>query len=315
MDSLTVGFNVIIPLVILMGLGYFLRLIKLIDETTISKLNTLVFKLFLPVLIFKNIYSTDLAQGFDFNIIGYAIIVSIICYLLIFLVIFLIEKDKKKTSVLIQGIFRTNFVIFGIPVIASLFGENNLGIPSIVIAAVVPVYNTLAVITLEIFNKGEINIKRVLLGIIKNPLIIASIIGVIFLFTEIKINDVIYSAINDVAKITTPLSLIVLGSSFVFKNIRKNLKQNIIGIIGRLVVVPFIFVGISILIGFRGIELATLMIMFGAPTAVSSYTMAKAMGGDEDLACSLVVLQTILSVFTIFIMTSLLTELGYLFPI
>ena len=88
MDSLTVGFNVIIPLVILMGLGYFLRLIKLFDETTISKLNTLVFKLFLPVLIFKNIYSTDLAQGFDFNIIGYAIIVSIICYLLIFLLSF-----------------------------------------------------------------------------------------------------------------------------------------------------------------------------------------------------------------------------------
>ena len=83
------------------GFRLFLRLIKLIDETTISKLNTLVFKLFLPVLIFKNIYSTDLAQGFDFNIIGYAIIVSIICYLLIFLVIFLIEKDKK-TAVLIQ---------------------------------------------------------------------------------------------------------------------------------------------------------------------------------------------------------------------
>jgi predicted permease len=312
MSSILVGFEVIIPLIILMGIGYILRITGKIDDKLNSSLNKLVFKLFLPVLIFKNIYNSDLSKDFNLKFLLFAIFGVIISFILTFIIICIIEKDRQKTGVLIQGIFRSNFVIFGIPVITSIFGEEVLGVPSIIIASVVPVYNTLAIIVLEIFKDGKIKASKIIKDIIKNPLIIASFLGLIFLLVRIELPDILFKVVKDVAGIATPLSLIVLGSSFIFTNIKKNFKQIIIGVSGRLIIIPLIFLPIAIYLGFRDVELATLMIMFGAPTAVSSYTMAKEMGGDSDLACSLVVIESILSIITIFIITTVLTTLNYI---
>lgn len=93
-------------------------------------------------------------------------------------------------------------------------------------------------------------------------------------------------AISNVASVATPLALIVLGGFFDFKKIKGNVKQLIIGISGRLVVIPLICVTIAILLGFRGSVLIAIFTTFAAPTAVTSFTMAKQMGGDGRPRCS-----------------------------
>ena len=227
------------------------------------------------------------------------------------IIIPLIEKENRKRGVLIQTIFRSNFVLFGIPVVLSLFGDQGAGITSLLIMVVVPLFNFLAVIVLEVFRGGEISIEDIARGIIKNPLIISSVLGLIMMLMEIKLPIFLEKTIGDISKIATPLALIILGGSFEFNKIKGNIRNIFIGVVGRLIIIPSIFVPIAITMGFRNVELASVLIMFSAPTAVSSFTMAQQMDADSELAGQLVVFTTGFSIVTIFFWILVVKELGY----
>ena len=182
MENLILSLNVVLPLFITMTLGYFLKSIKMLDKKLLDSMNTIVFKVFLPLLLFNNIYKTDLDGALNIKLLSFSFIAVVISFLVITLVIPLIEKDNKKRGVMIQGIFRSNFVIFGLTVASSMYDETKVGIIAILVAIIVPTFNVLAVICLEIFRGGKLNIKQLIKGIITNPLIIASAIGIIFLY-------------------------------------------------------------------------------------------------------------------------------------
>ena len=220
------------------------------------------------------------------------------------------EKDNSKRGVIIQGIFRSNFVLFGIPVATSLAGEGNIGVTALLIGVVVPTFNVLAVVCLETFRGGKVNVKKVTHGIVTNPLIIGSFLGLSMLVIGIKLPTFLEVTIKDVSKIATPLSLILLGASFSFSNVKKYLKETIITVIGKLIIVPLVFLAISYAVGFRGISLLSLMIMFAAPTAVSSFQMAKQMDGDADLAGQIVVFTSAFSIVTVFAWIFVLKQLA-----
>ena len=307
-----ISFNVVVPLFLNILLGYILKITKLWDEHTLKVMNKAVFKSFLPILLFYNVYKTDLNGAINAKLMIFAPAAIFTACILATIVIMFIEKENKRRGVLIQSIFRSNFVLFGLPVVISLFGDESAGITSMLIAVIVPMFNFLAVIVLEIFRGGKINIKKIVQGIITNPLILSSMAGLVLLFLGIKLPHFLEMSINDISKIATPLALIILGGSFEFSGISNNIKQIFIGVFGKLVVVPLIFVPIAISLGFRQIELATLMIMLTAPTAVSSFTMAEQMDADGELAGQLVVFTSAISVFTIFIWIFVVKQLGYI---
>lgn len=276
-------------------------------------MNNVTFKTFLPLLLFYNVYKTDLNGAINAKLMIFAPAAIFTACILATIVIMFIEKENKRRGVLIQSIFRSNFVLFGLPVVISLFGDESAGITSMLIAVIVPMFNFLAVIVLEIFRGGKINIKKIVQGNNNNnPLILSSMAGLVLLFLGIKLPHFLEMSINDISKIATPLALIILGGSFEFSGISNNIKQIFIGVFGKLVVIPLIFVPIAIKLGFRDIELATLMIMLTAPTAVSSFTMAEQMDADGELAGQLVVFTSALSVFTIFIWIFVIKQLGYI---
>lgn len=312
MENIILSLNVVLPLFITVMFGYLIKKIKLIDQKTLKVMNNVTFKTFLPILLFYNVYKTNLNNTFNIKLMLFApisIIISCICTLI---VIPLIEKENKKRGVLIQTIFRSNFVLFGIPVVLSLFGDEGTGVTSLLIAVVVPTFNFLAVVVLEIFRGGEISIKDIIKGIVKNPLIIASVLGLIMMLIEIKLPIFIEKAIGDISKIATPLALVILGGTFEFEKLKGNMKNIFVGVFGRLILIPAIFIPIAIGMGFRNIELASLLIMFSAPTAVSSFTMAEQMDADSELAGQLVIFTTGFSIITIFFWILIIKGLGYL---
>ncbi len=300
LDNLILSFNVVAPLCLIMALGYFLKYMKMFDEHSLSVTNNVAFKVFLPCLLFYNIYTTDIGSVFDPKLIMFASLSIIISFTFLLFLIPKIEKDNSKIGVMIQGIFRSNFVLFGIPVATSLVGEGNVGTTALLIGVVVPLYNVLSVIALEIFRGGRIDLKNITRGIITNPLIIGAFLGLIFLILNIKLPTFIVAGIKDLSKIATPLSLVLLGASFSFSDIKKYIKETAIVVFGKLVALPCVFLSIAYLLGFRGIALLSLMVMFSAPTAVSSFQMAKQMGGDSDLASQIVVFTSSLSIVTVF---------------
>lgn len=310
MENLILSFNVVAPLFLMMVLGYFLKYIKIFDQHTLDVMNKVVFKVFLPVLLFYNVYTTDLETVFDGKLILFAASGVIILFLLLLFFIPKIEKENPKRGVMIQGVFRSNFVIFGIPVATSVYGDGNVGTTAMLIAVIVPLFNMLAVISLEMFRDSEINLKHILKGVITNPLIIGAFVGIVFLLIGIKLPSCIMETVEDVSKMATPLGLILLGASFSFSDVNKYLKETIFIVITKLLVVPAIMIPPSIYLGIRGIALLTLTIIYGAPTGVSTFQMAKQMDGDSDLAAQIIVFTSFFCIITMFMWIYILKTLS-----
>ncbi len=313
MENLVISFKVVLPLFLMLLLGYVIRSIKLVTPDCFEQLNKLVFRVFLPLVIFRNIYISDLSSAFNGKLIISGVLIVLVVFGLSFLAVLFLEKENRRRGVLIQGIFRSNFIVFGLSVAANMYGEDSVGPVSMLVTFIIPVYNALAVVALESFRGGgRVNVKSLLKGIVTNPLIIAAVLGMIVLLSGFRFPVVLEDTVADLAAVATPLALVALGGSFEIGRVRGNLRPLTIGLLGKLVVVPMIFLPISVLLGFRGPELIGLMVMLGSPAAVSSYTMAQQMGGDGELAGELVVFGTLFSVLTIFLWTFLLKSLGYL---
>lgn len=314
MDNFILSANVVLPLFITMMAGYAMKRLNWVQDAFLKQWNRLSFQFFLPLLLFMNIYQTsgNLVEIFNAKLLLFAFTSIIVCFILLCITIPLIEPEAKRRGVLVQGIFRSNFVIFGLPVTAALYGNRGLATTSIIIAVIVPLFNVLSVIILEYYRSGKADLKVVLKGIVTNPLIIGSMLGIAFLLIGIKLPYFLEKTLADTAKIATPQALLILGGSFQFSSIKHHWKPLLLGVGGRLLLVPLLFLPISIYLGFRNAELVTLISMFGAPTAVSSYTMAQQMDADDELAGHLVVFAALFSVFTMFLWVFLGKSWGYL---
>ncbi len=310
MENLIVSFKVVAPLLILMLLGTILLRVHIFDSATVKKMNAAIFKVFLPALIFNNIYNSSIDDIKDIKTALYIAAVLIVAYILSIIYVYFTEKENSKRGVIVQGICRSNFVIFGLPLCMSICGDGVMGKVAVAVAIVVPVLNIFAVIALELFRGGKPSPKKILKGIITNPLIIVSLVGILVLVSGIKLPAIISTSISDVAKIGTPLALILLGASINFGTVKGNLKQLITAIAGKLIVLPFFGFLIAALLGMRGSDMALLIAAFASPTAVSSYPMALQMDGDGDLAAQIVAFGTAICIVTVFMWVFILKQLG-----
>ena len=310
MDNLILSFNVVLPLCLCIGLGYYLYRIGMIEETVQKSMNKLVFRVFLPVYLFNSIYTTDVASVFNMRLIVLACVGVLGVFAAAMMIVPAVEKDNAKRGVMVQAIFRSNFVLFGVPIAASICGEANVGPTSLLIGFVVPMFNVLAVVCLETFRGGKPDVKKMLRGIAHNPLIIASVLGIAMNLLGVKLPKGVEKSITDIGKIATPLALVVLGAGFRFDVIGGYLRQIAICMAGKLVIAPVVMLAAGVLLGLRNETLVPLLAVFGSPIAVSSYTMAEQMGGDGKLAASLVVLTSVCSILTMFLFIFALKQLG-----
>ena len=312
MENLIISLNVVLPLFFSIAMGYVLKKLEMYDAATLKIINKLVFKVFLPLYLFHSIYSTDLSVAFNPKVIFFSVAGILIWFLILMFLVPLFEKDNAKRGVMVQAMFRSNFVLCGLPVAISLCGEDKIGITSLLMGVIVPVYNVLAVVTLEVFRGGKPSIKKIITGIVKNPLIIASVLGVLFYLLKIDLPYAVEKTVVDFGKIATPLALMALGGEFRFSKVKGDIKQLMVSVAGKLIISPLFMVTAGILLGFRNEVLVPILLMSGAPTAVSSYTMAQQMGGDGELAGEIVVFTTGISIITIFIWVFVLKQFNFI---
>lgn len=312
MESLQVALEIVLPLFLLMVVGYIIQISGLMNETSVRQTNKAIFKIFLPLLVFQNVYASELQESFNSKLLLYALGGILLQFILSLCLVLLVEKDNSRRGVMLQGMFRGNFVLFGIPVSTYLFGDRAAGLAAVLIAVIIPLYNVLAVLSLEMFNGKSPNLLTVFKGIVTNPLILASVAGILLNFFHIHLPGFLSETISDCASIATPLAFVMLGASFQFGDIGRCIKPLAITLGMKLIFYPALFLGISLLLGFRDASLAVLLTVFGAPVAVSSFTMAQQMGGDDSLAGQLVIFSSILSIFTVFCLIFLLKEFAFL---
>ena len=302
--------NVVVPIFLLILLGYFLTRIKLWDENFLKIANQVCFKCLLPVLLFYNVATANIFEVFNLKLIIYVCLCACILCGVLFLIVPLFIKDKKRRGVMIQGTFRSNFLLFGVPLGLSIGGNEGAVLAAVVASFYVPVINMLSVISLYVFSESENkSIKYALLGIVKNPLIIGGVSGLIFSLIRnsigFEIPTMIDTTLFNIKSAATPIAFMILGGDLKFKNMLRNIKVSSLSVLGKVVLIPAIMLTVSALLGFDKLEMAILIAVFATPNAVSSYAMARNYEADYELAGEIITLGTMLSIFTMFVFITL----------
>lgn len=310
MENLMISANAVLPMCLVMALGYGTRRLGWLRREEISTINKIAFRIFLPCLLYYNIYCSDLSGSFDPLLMAYAVGGVLLTFGLALGYTLLTEKLPERRGVLIQGMFRSNYVIMGIPVATALLGANQLGTVSILIAVIVPLFNMLAVVVLEVFRGQKPKPLHILGQIAKNPLVIGSVLGILTLVAGIRLPHILEQTIQSVSAIASPLQLFLLGAFFQFSGLKTYRRELVTVSIAKLIVSPGLFLGLGALLGFRGVAFVSLIGIFASPTAVNSFTMAQQMGGDAELAGDIVVTTSAASILTMFLWIFLFKSLG-----
>lgn len=299
-----------------MVLGYLLvNYTSLADRKLTKQANAIVFKIFLPCMLFYNVYQSDIGAEIHSRIklCIWAAGGLLILFVLLCLIVPKVVKQENQQGVVIQGIFRSNYVIFGVAVVQNMYGVKSTTTAAILSAILVPMYNFLAVVALSIFGeKRETDWKKIILDIVKNPLIISSVLGIIFSLLGIRLPTAVDTTVQDLAKLSTPIAFMILGGDLYFSKVRGNLKVASVVLTIKLVILPLIMIPLIVMMGYRDADLLSGLLAYQTPVAVSSYIMAQQAGADGQLAGQLVVFSSVLSIFTLFVTILILRMIGLL---
>ena len=249
-ESFFAALRVVIPMIILMSLGYLSRVNNFITRPSMKEFDRLIFKFFMPALLFKNIYEMDFSKGFLIK----EMIFTGICLLVIFIFAIyfprLLTSDGNKSSVLGQAIGRGNYILYGVAVSEALYGEGNVGAVVMLSVLVIPAINIFAAVILELNRSGQAKFGKLFLAILKNPMIIGALLAFIFKIFSLSIPLPIWSAIRSLANSTTTVSFLSLGVGLEMAQ-GGDIKLLIWGVFLRMIIVPVIFMPLSIFMGFR----------------------------------------------------------------
>ena len=310
LSSFLLALNAIVSIFVMMAVGYGAKRLLGLDKDSVRRFNSLVFHTLLPLMLFNNIYNSNIRGGVSVRCLGLALAVLMALFLATWFLVKRVEPANDQRGVMIQASFRSNFLLLGMPLIRELCPRADLATVSVMLAVVVPCYNVLAVITLETFSRKQIDVRKILLGIVKNPLIIASAAGILLNLSGLRLPECLSSPIAQLGASASPVALLLLGAQFEFRDVSVHRRNLAVCTVLRLVVFPGMALPLAALAGLRGPEFAVLISMFATPTAVASFSMATQMGGNPELAASAVTLTTLLSAGTMFLWIFLFKSLG-----
>lgn len=328
--------NAILPIVLLILLGYYLKQSNFLSDGFAKTGSKLVFRLCLPAMLFTSIYEISGVEFISWDILIYCLAVTFVIFGAGLVIALLATNDPRRRGVIWQCSFRSNFAIIGIPLAAALGGDAAIAVTAMVMMVSIPAFNILSVIAMSVFvpqsGAKKITVKGVLGDIVKNPLTQAVFAGLVCLvirwiqqrcFGEVVfgLNDqtkFLYKVIDYLGTICSPFALIILGTQCEFSAVKGMFREITAATLARLVMAPVLCIGGAILLNALGViscgpnEYPTLVALFGSPTAVSGAIMAAEMKNDDQLATQLVMWTSIASIATIFILVCVLMSMGFL---
>ena len=292
--------NAVVPLMIYLIIGMLVKRVGLINDDEVHRFNRLVFIVLFPPMMFENLYGAKLSTALSPRLIVFALVFLLSYIALSIPVVQKLEKKPETRGAMIQAMYRSNFVLMGLPIAINICGAGNVSKTAILVTIIVPTYNVLAVIILEYYRGDRASISKMLRKIVTNPIILGAVAAGIVISLNITVPKSIGRVVYSLSECTTPMAMMLLGASFNIKSVKSGKRNLSISIIAKLIVLPAIGLPIAMLLGFRGVEFVSLIVMMAAPCSVSSYTMAESMGSDGELAGNAVIFTTGISIITIF---------------
>lgn len=312
MNSFIMAAEVVLPLIVYMSVGVLIQRRKIMSKEYFKVLNNMIFKVLIPLTLFFNVYEVDLAKSIQPDVFVFVFVSIILVFLITWLFVGKTVPKKEDASTMIQGIFRSNFVLFGIVIAQSVCDDEGVGLVAALAAMAVPLFNILSVILFEVKCGGKVELFKLVKNIFKNPLVAAGLLGCACNLAGLPIPELLSVPLKKLGDIATPLALVTLGGMLSLGSMMRHWKYLAAATVSRLVVVPVLMVGTAILLGMRGNNLIVILAIFAPPTAVASAPMAQAMGGNGELAGEIVAVTSVCCIITIFLFVFGLSGFGYI---
>jgi predicted permease len=302
--------NAVLPLFLLMLLGYVMKKTGWVNAAFFSGATWLVFYIALPAALFRSVYTTDIAQLLDARLAAFAVISSLVSFCVIWAVCAVFVKEKSYIGALVQGSFRGNFAFLGLPLLTNLAGDYGMARAAVILAFALPIWNICSILVLSVYGGGKVGVKTVVFTIAKNPFIIAIALGFVVVLAGITLPQAVARTVGYGAAAATPLALITLGGGLMFVGFDAKFKYALAGSVIKVIVLPAAFITAAYFLGFRGADMAAIMVMGGVPSAVVGYAMVVQMGGDGYIAGMIVAISTLASAATLTIFIYITRILG-----
>ncbi|HHW95022.1 MAG TPA: AEC family transporter [Mogibacterium sp.] len=310
-SSLSFSLRIISPIILIVAIGYFLRVKGVISRTALPLFNRLIFYLFLPVTIFHSTYHANLKiQGM--------LKASILCVsapLLVYILTYIILKRSKENngrkSVIIHGISCGGIAMVGLPLATFLFEGEHLGIVSIIVSLMATEVTVFAILSYYIFSDEKIESKKMFSEVFKSPFTLSIILGLLLNLFSIELPGVLLTVVDNLSRVTAPFAFVVLGAGINLSSTGTNRKVLLYTISGKLIILPLTMFVTGLLFGLSGPALVTAVILAAAPASIAIISMASEMNCDVELASDHAFLSTFFSGITIFLWIFIFRYFGF----
>ena len=308
---LPAAINVTAPTFIMILIGVWLNYSKVINDNFVQSTSKIIFNIGLPVILFTSTATRDFAQLINLR---HILLLVFTTFIVFFLGTFFAKKSinqAKDKGVFVQGAFRGNLIIIGLALAANAYGEAGVAIATLPMAIIIILYNLLSIFTLNAsLKQSKFSIKNTITDIFKNPLIVSILLGLFVNYISLPIPEVITQTNQYIAKMTLPLALISIGGSLNLLQLRDNIRPAVVASLWKILITPAVLIGLTFIWPIKPIEAGVLFLLMASPTATASFIMVKAMNGNSDLAAKIIIVSTLLSLFTITLGFALLVSAG-----
>ncbi len=312
MECFWLAVSVVLPLIIYMTIGVLIKKLNILSEKSLRETNGMIFKIMMPLALFFSIYRADIKSAVYLQLYVYIVVCVVLAFGICWIMVKKKEKDPMLVATIVQGMYRSNFALFGVSVASTLCDIEGVACISALTAIVVPIFNISSVVIFEISRGERVSGKRLVIEIFKNPLVDAGILGIAVGLLSVSFPEFLVVPLEKLGNISTPLALVVLGGMLSWESVSCHKRWLISITLVKLVVIPLIVILIGIVFGFRGSSLIAMIAVFATPTAVGSTPMAQMLGGDERLAGEIVAVTSVACILTLFVGIFVLSRIGYI---
>jgi malonate transporter len=297
---MTLILNSLLPICILISVGYVFKYLKFPSTDFWPMADKFTYYVLMPSLL---IYKLSIAKiDLSHTVTLVATTLSSIFLVLVLLVLFnfLLHFENKAFTSIAQGGIRFNTYVF-LAFVDTAYGDKGLILAAIVMAFAIPFINVLCISVFAIYTRnGKFSLLSFLKTIIKNPLIGACVIGGVINATGLPLPLFGLKALSILSNAALPIGLLSVGVGLELKYLKHAKKELVVATVTKLLLFPLLSYGVGLLFGLSGISLSIAVIFGAMPTAVSAYILARELGGDVSLMASIITLQTIACMGTLF---------------
>ncbi|MGI6450372.1 MAG: AEC family transporter [Desulfitobacteriia bacterium] len=286
--------SIILPIFILIALGFIAQKKLKLDIRTFTKINLYIFT---PTIIFTKIYHTEATWELFRTVLIFLAAMFIIMFCLGELTARLLHYPRGIKKIFINSLLFFNAGNYGLP-LAEIAFHNPLTTAAQIFMILI---QTVLGNTFGVFqaSSGRTNNKQALKNMLLMPAVYVLILVVIVKSTAVVIPQFLLIPLDNIANAFIAMALITLGVQLAEVKVSTRLKDILLSSFLRLIIAPLIGFLLVQLMGIEGILAKCLIVGVATPTAVNMAVIAREFESEPEYASQIVFVSTLLSALTV----------------